>query len=314
VDAPSSSDSNPEVQAVIDSERGSVFASQVFSSNTSIASALADAIDWLDRRAPATRELVVVGDLREGTVTAADVANVPQTMGLRFLPISPRQSTRTVELAGIAEIDGRTTARSMTATLEDDRTRVTYATGARSIADLVTVHAASGEEAMAAAVRDAVLAEGIRLPRDGDRRLAIAFEGATATGEVRTPPATPWMRGALARLASMSGGERDGRLTVRAGVRATDPAAVHIVDRIVRTAWSDSLEALEPRRIPPSTLADWSHEPSGVPIEMTPGNEGDARWLWLLALALLGLEWWIRRDGRRPVESESTPEREVRVA
>jgi hypothetical protein len=314
LDPSSSSDRDRDAQPIIDGARSTAFAAQVFGSNAGAASAIADAIAWLDRQPPAARELVVVGDLREGAMSAADLANVPATMGIRFLPIASREPVRTAPLEAVVEIDGRTTARSLLTTLDDDRTRVTLGPSSRSFADLVTVHAAAGEEAMAAAVRDAVLAEGVRLPRDDTRRLAIEFAGASATDELKVPPASPWMRETLAHLAGLKGGERDGRLVVRAGIRATDPAAVHLVDRVVRAAWNDPLDALEPRRIPPATLAAWSRGPAGAPLETPPGNEGDGRWLWVLALALLALEWRIRRADRKSIDTASQPESEARVA
>ena len=309
----SSSERDRDVQAIVEGERPTAFASQVFRANASAASAIADAISWLDRQPPAARELVVVGDLRDGLLSAADVARVPPATGLRFLPVTTRAEARTVALTALAEIGGRTTARSLVMGLDDDRTRVTYSSAPRAFADLVIVRAAPGEEARATAVRDAVLAEGVRLPRDGDRRLAIEFAGVASSDALNTPPATPWMRDTLAQTGS-SGGERDGRLVVRLAIRATDRAAVHALDRVVRTAWSDSLEALEPRRIPPATLAAWSRAPSGAPLDAAPGNEGDARWLWMLALALLALEWRIRRGHRRTIGLIAPPESEAHVA
>ena len=247
-------------------------------------------------------------------MSAADVASVPATAGIRFLPTASREPVRSAALEAVAAIDGRTAARSLLMTLGDERTRVTYGPSLRSVADLVIVHAAAGEEAMATAVRDAVLAEGVRLPRDDSRRLTIEFAGASLSDELSLPPAPPWMRETLAHLPDLKGGERGGRLIVRLGVGATDRAAVHLVDRVVRTAWSDPLDALEPRRIPAATLAAWSRGPSGSPLEIPPGNEGDARWLWVLALALLALEWWMRRVDRKLVDTVARPESEARVA
>ena len=80
-----------------------------------------------------------------------------------------------------------------------------------------------------------MLAEGVRLPHDGDRRIEIAFADAPAS-DVTTPPRAAWMRAALARLEGLAGGERDGRLVDRASVRAADADAVHVVDHVVRAA------------------------------------------------------------------------------
>lgn len=302
-----------EAVTIVESERATAFVAEVFAASTQAADAIEDAVGWLDEQPPAARELVVIGDLREGSIAAADLSRVPPEIGIRFLPTPSVEPPRTAELAAVAEANGTTVARTLTTTLNDDETRVAWVPSTRSISELISVRASPGEEATAAAVRDAVLAEGVRLPRDGDRRIEITFAGAPATDFV-APPRSAWMRAALARLDGLTGGERDDRLVVRAAVRATDPGAVHVVNRVVRAAWLDPLDTLEPRRIPAATLASWSRAPSGAPGPGVPGNEGDARWLWLLALGLLALETWLRRSSARSIAAATASESEARVA
>ena len=104
-------------------------------------------------------------------------------------------------------------------------------------------------------------------------------------------------------------------MIVQAGLRASDPEAVHVLDRIVRAAWVDELDDLEPRRIGPSVLAAWSRSNGGVPADAAPANEGDARWLWGAALALLGIESLVRRRGRTAtIAAQAAAESEARVA
>ena len=53
----------------------------------SIADAIADASRWLDNQPPSSREIVLTGALARGTVTAADLAAVPEGIGIRFVSI-----------------------------------------------------------------------------------------------------------------------------------------------------------------------------------------------------------------------------------
>jgi hypothetical protein len=78
---------------------------------------------------------------------------------------------------------------------------------------------------------------------------------------------------------------------------------------------ADDLHDLEPRVIPASTLASWSRPPGPVGDGVRPGDEGDRRYFWIVALALLALEHWMRRSQRTLQErTEAADEAEARVA
>lgn len=302
-----------DTAAIVESERSSAFTYTVIGANGRVTDSLVDARYWLSTQPPSSREIVIVGDLHAGAVTSADIARVPPWIGVRFLPTPDPAAPRAVTLSSVVDVGDGASTRAVVATATDEATRVVFQSERGTVPSLVTVRAGADDLAAATAARDAVFAEGVLLPRGGERLLEIEFEG-TPAAPVRAA-APGWMRRTLGELADLSGGARDGRLVVRAPVRGSDTAAVHIIARVVQTAWSDPLEDAETRRIAPATLAAWSRPPGGLPPDVTPGNEGDARWLWLMVLALLGVEWWMRRSrGAAVARMTPTVENEARVA
>jgi hypothetical protein len=305
-----------EESAVIAGEQASAFASRVFVAQRSAADAIAEAGVWLDQQPPSAREVVVVGDLLAGAITSADVARLSPGVGLRFLPTPHATEPRPIDLTVVLDRGDAGIASHVVRTLvDDDTTRVVYQAGSPgdAPASMVTVRAAASERDAAAAARDAVFAEGVRLPRDGRRPLEIEFAGAEPVPVTR--PSADWMLRALGQLPGLAAGERDGRLVVRAAVRASDPAAARVMAHLVRAAWADPLDDRETRRIGAATLAAWARPSAGVSPGALPGNEGDARWLWLAALALLALESWMRRArSAAAVTARAAIDPEARVA
>ena len=70
--------------------------------------------------------------------------------------------------------------------------------------------------------------------------------------------------------------------------------------------------ALEPSSIPEDQLTRWQR-PTDLAAPATPSFDGApvGRWLWVVALVFLGVEWWWRR---RPEPAAATPEVSRRVA
>ena len=92
--------------------------------------------------------------------------------------------------------------------------------------------------------------------------------------------------------------EQGGTLVVHASVGATDamaPAVVRAVMLAVRPASIADREA-EVATAPDSELARWRRDPAPIGPRTTvpPGAASDARWLWAVALMLLGIEAWMR--------------------
>jgi hypothetical protein len=74
---------------------------------------------------------------------------------------------------------------------------------------------------------------------------------------------------------------------VRAAILAVRPAAIADEESEVATLADED-------------LARWRRDAAPVTTSAIPNaNDGDGRWLWALALGLLGVEAWIRRSSAR---------------
>ena len=306
-----------QVIRMVTEERTSAFVSAVFTPGEHVADGLRDASGWLQRQAPASREIVIVGDLKDGALVGSDVEAAPLQIGLRFLPLGSTAIERRPRLRAIAETTGGITVHDLQLLLDDGLTTVEHQSGARASEPRIEVRAGSEHQPRVEAALRAVLAEGIVLHRGPERELVIEFADAPNLDRdaLVQPPRQLWMRRVLEQIPEVRGGEEDGSLVVRAGVRGADPGALHLLARITRTALADELSDLEPRVIPASTLAAWSRTPGPVGDEVRPGDEGDRRIFWITALVLLILEQWIRRAPRmsRP-EAATATGTEARVA
>lgn len=279
-----------EEQRALVAEARTSFTSAVFRPATTAPDGLRDAVDWLQRQAPSAREIVVLGDLKEGAITSADLALIPSVVGVRFMPFPMTSEPPTAVDLAFARV-----------TLTDTSTTVAYRRpdlkpGSSTTADRISVRAALEHLTFAEAARDAVLARGVRADRAGLRRLLVVFEGAdTSDLQLEQPPDQVWMREALASLPGVAGGQQGQTLVVRVPHPAQGVAAVHAIDRAARAAFAEDLGMLEVRRIPAAVLAGWSRPPqrdANAPI----ADEGDRRWLWAAALVLVAIEWLMRRS------------------
>lgn len=296
---------NQEVARIAAEERSAAFVSAVFTPSRTIGDGLRDAAHWLEQQPPAAREVVVIGDLRHGSLAGADVDIVPPGMGLRFLPVAPPQADYSSQLRAFADVAGLTRLLDLRLSLDERQTSVEHRlTDARERVP-VNVRAAPEDLTRVEAALGAVLAEGLVLHRDRNRRMTIEFDGAPNLDRrnVVQPARHAWMRHVLEQIPDVRGGEEEGRLIVYTGMRGIDPRALHMIARITRTAFADDLRNLEPSVIPASTLAQWSRPTGPVADDVRPGDEGDRRYIWLAVLILLAVEHLIRRSGRVPQRS-----------
>ena len=150
--------------------------------------------------------------------------------------------------------------------------------------------AAPADQPFADAALRVALAEGLRW-RDPARRVLVAWTGADE--------ATVQRAVAGATLVRMP----------RPDPPATAASAIVVAVERVTAAPTD---VMEPVGISPEQLQSWSRPPSGVPASAPATDEGDRRWLWALALGLLGLEYVLRRS--KSVEGVAEPVAEARVA
>ncbi|MGE4066673.1 MAG: BatA domain-containing protein [Vicinamibacterales bacterium] len=257
-----------------------------------LADGLAAAAHWLEGQPPAAREVVVVAPLVRGDLDAADLAAVPGWVGLRFVR-APRPTT-TAAAADVLRLEGgRQAIVPLELSLDDEGTAVTAGAPVPLAAPIVEVEAAEAQRDAAESTLAAVLAEGTRLPLDGRRRILVSWGGPSMPDGVDVRAA--WMRRAVAALPGASAREEDGRLVVGLPGDPGDVGAARRLATLLDEAFADDLSPLEPAAIPDQTLAAWTRPPGEPPGGAAPVDEGDRRWPWLAALALLGLEQWMRR-------------------
>jgi aerotolerance regulator-like protein len=296
--------SDPELRTILAHDRQASFTSAVFRPAPRLADAMRDATTWLGEQAPGSRELVIVGDVQEGSISDTDIASIAATIGIRFreAPRAPPANDITVNV-----LARRGTARA-TISLTHANSRITIepVVGANVP---IRVFAPTQDQPFASAALEAVLAQGIVVLPTSQRRLAVVFAGAAPPGPL-APPDVTWMRKALARLPGFTGGQSNDMLVVDAKRRANDLEAVHALDVIVRTVFEEDLSALEPNTIPAETIARWTRATGFDPG--TQSDEGDRRWLWAAVLVLLALETILRRSSRGA--RVGSGEEEARVA
>ena len=288
-----------EIRSIAAEEALASYASAEFFAAT-IPDALRDAQRWLGEQAPAAREIVVVGELREGAVSEHDLAAVPPHVGLRFLPVVQVDEPQAVEWRTVADGPEETpTTYAVSVAPDATRTLVRYEIGSGMSPGRIRVEAAPADQPYADAVLRAVLREGLVFGSTTDRAVTIAFEGAPVPAEESLSAASEaWMRAALERIPDVRGGALDGVLVVRPNVSARDDRAPQIVSDVLRAAFDQSRVDLEPRRVSAATLARWSRPYGPSPPGALPADEGDRRWFWGAALLLLALEHAIRRRPR----------------
>jgi len=298
---------------------------------------LEGAAAWL-RTQPGMREIVVVSDFQAGAVGAADLAAVPNEIGVAFHRIDTAPHTSPLEW----NVGGVAVARFA---FEDGATEVEWKASSAGAAETGVVQLAGpSERDRAEAALDAALAMAAPIARRAhragddvgfvateasDRAITIVYpgyEGRAALLAAAEPLNATWMSDVVVRVASAApiaaaagsraSTERDrdplpftdaGRVAVDGRDRLLVFAAVDagtLADAALLSAILESRDAappiteLEPRRVPDDTLAAWQRPAAAIGTDHASDDASDARWLWLVVLLLLGLETWARRDRR----------------
>ena len=174
--------------------------------------------------------------------------------------------------------------------LEDEETKVSTGTVAPAASDVVRIVAAPGDQALADAAVRAALGAGLRWSQPA-LRVLIVWEGADET-----------------MVRQLTGSA----ITVRMSRPAEPSTAASAIAVAVEQVTVTPMAGVEPVRISDEQLQAWSRAPGGVPADARPRDEGDRRWFWALALALLGLEHYLRKTAARQRAVE--PNVEARVA
>ena len=251
-----------------------------------IADALTDAVRWLNAQPRSAREVVIAGALRRGAIDAADLLIVPADIGVRFEQTAA-DGPGDVPVSILTRRDGKLARVDRVARLTANATGITEGTASPIDADLVSIVARPVDTPLANAALGAALDAGLPW-RDFDRRIAIVWNGGDE----------------LANGAQLAGAH-----VIRMPVPAPPSSAADVVlaalTAVGRPEW------VEPMIIPQPQLDAWSRRPGAPSLDAPVADEGDRRWLWGLALLLLGVEWWLRGHERTAVKE---PPQEARVA
>ena len=267
---------------------GEAFVSRTFT-RANLADAIADALRWLDEQPPASREVLFTGAARRGQLTAAGLQGIPPPTGIRFATTTSAESERNVVLPILRRQDDALVLEQRTVYLADDETRVAAGPSTPAPADLLRIEAAPADRALADAAVRAALEDGVRWSQP-DLRVLVAWEGADEA--------------AVQRVAN-------GATLIRMSRPEPASSAASAVIAAVEQVTAPPSDRLEPVRIGDAQLQAWSRGPGGVPADARPADEGDRRWFWALALALLALEHVLRRSATRPMAAETAAEARV---
>ena len=260
-------------EALISTMTAGAFASAAFR-RPAIADSFADAMRWLAQQRPSSREIVIAGTLRRGSVTEGDLRIIPTEIGVRFNAV-PAPSSSDVSWPVLTRRNGALMRIDRRVHLDTDETRIVEGEATSVPNDLISIVARGEDTPLAQAALRAALAGGVAWS-DFDRRMVIVWEGADEVAIKRDRP--------------------DVR-TIRMAVPSPSAAAADQVLRALNEV-SPPTADLEPVMITPEQLSSWSRTP-GPPATNAPlADEGDRRWIWGIILALLAVETWMRR--RRP--------------
>lgn len=253
---------------------------------SAIADAIGDGWRWLDEQPPSAREIVFTGSFRRGSIEASDLVVVPAEVGISFVPDTPPTTPNQFTTSLLTRRRGTLVRVDQLVRVDTDSTRVDAGTTVPVPEDRLRVIAATADQALAEAALRAAVDEGVPWTA-ADRRLLIVWDGAN--------PATTASQGVdVIRMAMPSPAASAARATWDAIDRATPRMFV------------------EPVLIPRAQLQSWSRPPGPPSPNAIPVDEGDRRWLWAAALALLGVEHVLRRE--RAIERSVAPNQEARVA
>ena len=280
-----------------------------------LADGIARAAQWLASAPPSRREIVVVSSFRMGALHPEALSLIPPGAGIRFLRVGTPRAEQTAALSPVTGWRGRRWQPTVTVSREGTRTSWQAVGGPDANgepAKWLTVVSAPADVAAGDRARRAAVSFGV--PSGDDRqKVVVSFAGAAdAQGE---PIHTPWIARAAEALrrselladvdVPVTARERDGTMIVGAPLSASSAAAPAVVRAAILAVRPAVLadQTLETMTISDAQLAQWRRDPAPVSADVvaTLARGGQAegetasRWLWAFALALLGVEGWLRR-------------------
>jgi hypothetical protein len=274
-------DSNATLERSADVFRAATF------DRTAIADAIGDALRWLEAQPPSAREMVFAGSFRRGSIDASDLAVVPPEIGIRFVADTASAAPNEFTTSLLTRRNGTLVRVDQLVRLTTDATLVDDGAAVPVPEDRLRVIAAPADQALAEAALRAAVDEGVPWTT-ADRRLLLVWDGA-----------------AVAATASQ-------------GVELIRMAVPTPSSSSARTVW-DAIDRATPRPfvepvlIAGEQLQSWTRPPGAPSPTAIPGDEGDRRWFWAAALALLGFEHVLRRE-KASERSKTVVDTEARVA
>jgi len=282
---------------------------------------LARAARWLAARPPARREIVVISDLQRGSLHSTSTGAVADGTGLRFVSVGRPAENKTLEgarLLGAGDVAPRD--RSIEVTKDTTAVAIEARPG-NEISGLRLIAPRGAERILARLLRAVAVAgapEG-----SAQQPIVIQFAGAPPPSSALAPIRPGWMLRTVLRLredsalsASSSASpnpwtilarNRDGAPLVRAAASGSEllldvtaPPDSLVAAAVVRAALTARLDVHgyaehEVGRLDDTWLAALGRPPGSVTREAwRTADSTDARWLWFLAIVLLGVEQWLR--------------------
>ena len=303
-----------EASRLADQEQLKVFASAKFPS-ADLDEAIGRASAWLAHTPPARREIVVVSDFQRGAIRAHSLDAVPLEVGLRFIRAGMQPPTRAASLpivSGWREADWQPAMTLNRRGLDARWIRRDLGEPARWLS---TRQPQQDEEPARRAVA-AAISFGVPIGDDA-YRVVVTFKGVPATRN-GVPLERPWMlRAALnlrqSELLRAAGvdvvtSDEGGALAVRTDVEAGSPAATAVLRAVIGAVRPVDVADAESEvvTLTDEELAQWRRDPApaGRSHQQTPSDALESRWLWAIALGLIGIETRIRRAQATGVEQE----------
>jgi hypothetical protein len=304
----------------------------------SVRDSLVRAASWLSHAPPARREIVVISAFIDGTLRERDVGAVPTDVGLRFVRVGAQVEARHLAASKRLDVPGAP-AQTIDTELSGPQTRVRLTREPARQSGL-TILGADPQSPAAQGLWRAVAVAGAPAPSPDEPLVCVFGSETTELSASPIGPATSrWILRTLIRLQTDDELRHVSNSTTGAPLAPSDLWTVVAVDRngdaLVRVSSSSgqllmqigappesflaaaavrallmaragdgSRPDLEILRSPAEALSAWSRPAAEVDREAwRRAAESDGRWLWLAAVALLGLEQRLRRSAsREPLE------------
>jgi hypothetical protein len=297
------------------------------------------AASWLDQRS-GKRELVVISDFQHGAVSDGDFASIPDDVGITLSKVTWASVSPSANASGIVVMldgpstdaqwqvrNGDTIETSLKVLAGSDSDVRALTNVVRQLVPLVTpTHAIAvvfpdyPESAQLAAH-----SHPLNQPWQGDFLLALRDEELVRNGRSPSAPTpscvaagtTPVHSANGQLLAGVAAGESgfEFELVVFSCADAKTSAGAALLTAVTRAAianpgWDESETVV----VPDERLRRWERPATVVEPRGRDETSPDGRWLWLLALLLLGVEEWLRRRTPRRTGEAVPVERRERVA